>query len=86
MRHIVFSYYLVTLWVVGKQYSAIGVIAVRHVPNEANVLGQPIPIRLLRARCDGDGVVAVLGGVVNHLLERHLVPALLERGIGHGVL
>ena len=58
-------------------------LVVRVVANITDMLGQPVPICLLRARCDGNGVVAIGSGVVDHLLERHLVPVLLERGIGH---
>ena len=61
-------------------------LIVRLIRQAANMSGQPIPICLLRARRDGDGVVAVGSGVVDHFFERHLVPALFERGIGHGVI
>ena len=83
MRHVVFFYYLSTRWIKGKQNTTLGVILVGHVRYAANVLAQVIPLGLLYPRRNHNPVVAILGCVVDHLLERHLVPVLFERGVGH---
>ena len=83
MRHIVFFYYLSTRWIKGKQNTTFGVILVGHVRYAANVPAQIVALGLLYPRRNHNPVVAVLGCVVDHLLERHLVPVLFERCVGH---
>ena len=53
---------------------------VRH---HAHMLAKIVALGLLLAGSDHDAVVALLGCVVDHLLERQLVPVLFERRVGH---